>query len=373
MASIYISDLITTTAITTDDFMPLVKSSSLTTYRVDFGQVGAWMSSSVTASHALYAYTASTATTASYAYTASNAVTASYLLYQGFPNGTASYALTASLAETASYFDASGVIAGLTTYASSASWASHSVSASYVPGSGVDGAVTSASYAISASYSITASYAISASHAISSSNAGTASHALFAETTIYNPKSIYGPFTASANVSSPTVGWSQWDYEKKAIAFTLAANSDVIIEITNNAVIDELSTRYYYSAVIVRASGLDDPVVDPPATVSEFDDFKFLSLYDLDQNGRIDTTIKHCFAKTGLTTGTWIIYVLIYYTSTSVSPWGTSGVDQKTNLDTFLASDPESFRETSQVRMYKFPNSVTANVYATAAVTQAIL
>jgi hypothetical protein len=54
-----------------------------------------------------------------------------------------------------------------------------------------------------------------------------------------------------------------------------------------------------------------------------------------------------------------------------VSPWGTSGIGQKPELDNFLASVP--LRETNQTRFYKFAGSVISNVYATVSVTQDIL
>lgn len=371
--AVYISELPEIQLITNDDFFALVDSASLTTYRSNFNTLNGWMSSSVTTSRAMYANTASLANTASYAITSSFALTASYLLYRGFPNGTASYALTSSRAITASYFDISGVTIGFATYARSASWASHSLSSSYVPASGVDGTVRSASYAITASYAKSASYAITASHGISASYASSASFALYADNTSNNPVSIYGPFTASANVNSPTVGWSQWDYEKRAIAFTIGSTSDVVIECTINYAIDEDSGHRFYIGVILRADGLDDPTVNPVSSVSALDDFKFISVYDFAENARIDTTSKFYIKRNSLTAGNWVIYILPYKTdpNPNITPWGTSGIAQKSILDTFLASSPEI--EKGQVRFYKFANSAMVNVYSTTPITQYIL
>jgi hypothetical protein len=383
MASIYISDLIVLPAITNDDFIPLVQSSSLTTYRVDFNTINAWMSSSVTASQAIHAQTASFVTTASYANTASLANTASFLLYQGIPNGTASYAFSASHADTASYFNTgSGFVAAFATYAISASWASSSVSSSYVTASGVDGTVASASYALSASYVISSSYGMSASYAKTASYAWTSSHAFYAENTVYNLMSLYGPFTSSAEGTSETVGWSRWDYEKQAVAFTLAGTSDVILDCTVNYTMDELSGKCYYIGAVVRQDGLVDPTINPPTTVSPaannetnatygFDDFKFISVYDFSENARVDSTSKLVIRKNGLTSGKWIVYFAVYRTNLAVSPWGTTGVGQKATLEDFLDDVPT--RESSQARFYKFGNSVTVNVYATTTVTQATL
>lgn len=371
MSSIYISNLISNTSITNDDFIPVVQSSSLTTYKVNFGTIGNWMSSSVTSSWALYAKTASLSNTASNSNTSSVSFTASYLLYSGIPNGTSSYAISSSISERALYFDSSSFRAGFAYTARSASWASQSLSTSYVSGSNVHGKVTSASYAIQSTITTVATYGLLSTYSISSSYATTSSLALLADTTLYNPKSIYGPFTASANTTSPTVGWSQWDYEKKAVAFSLASNSDVIIECEMNYAIDENSPTKYYVAGIVRAGGIDDPTVNPPTSVSDFDDYKFISLYNFETNTRLDNISKFYIKKDGLTTGKWVLYLLFYSTTANITPWGTSGVAQKTDIDNFLASSPT--RETSQVRFYKFANSVIVNIYATTAVTQDIL
>jgi hypothetical protein len=107
--------------------------------------------------------------------------------------------------------------------------------------------------------------------------------------------------------------------------------------------------------------------------VSEFDDFKFFSVYAFENNARIDNTTKLCIKRTGLTTGKWILYLTFYRygVAPTISPWGVSGVAQKATLDTFLASSPNGV--VSQARIYKFANSVIATIYSTALVTQDIL
>ena len=381
MASIYISDLINRTSITNDDFIPLVQSSSLTTYRTDFASIGNWMSGSATASWAKYAISASYATSASYAISASHARTASYLLYSGFPNGTASYALSASRAETASYFDVSNAAVKYATYAVSASWASSSISASYITASNIDGIIPTASYSVTASYAINASYGYSSSYATTASYAWTGSHAFYAESAIANQGSFYGPFTSSAVSTSPTKGWSQYDYAKRAIAFNLANTSDVIIECTVNYATYELNdNKAHYIAAIVKAGTDPDPTIDVPVSVATFDDFKFIgfTVGTPDTYNVSDLTTKFYIKKAGLTAGKWVVYFAFYnadYGTYPISPFGATGVGQLTALNDFLNSPPVQDAETgagSRSRFYKFANSAQVNVYSTVAVTQDI-
>jgi hypothetical protein len=154
MSSLYIktSDLVKISGVTGDDFVPIVDSGSLTTYRVPITTINEWWDANGSASRA------TNADTASLAVSSSNSVTSSY----SFTTETASYAITSSNALTAS----------------NSISASYSLSSSYGITSSYSLLATTASYAISSSNALTASNSLSSSYAITSSNAFTASYAL---------------------------------------------------------------------------------------------------------------------------------------------------------------------------------------------------
>ena len=176
---IKISDLTQLGGLSVTDFMPLVQSSSLTTYRV-----------SITTWNALWDVYGS----ASFANNAGSSLTA----ISSSHSITASYAISSSAAASASYVDGSNVIGSV-------------VSSSY--------AFTS-SYAITASNSITSSHAltaedsqraVSASYALSSSHAQTSSYALIAEQVLQGAP-VYGtvPVGSIVDFSGDTVSDPNW-------------------------------------------------------------------------------------------------------------------------------------------------------------------
>lgn len=207
----------------TEDFFPLVDSSSMTTYRATISDIGSLMSHSISSDTASLAFTASyvsssiidgIVTSALYANSASHAVlsdTASFLQYSGVSNGTASYALTSSVSFTASFVQyTAGVSNGSASYALSAS---NAVSASYATSaSNAD----SASCATSASNAVSASYATSSSNTVSASYANTASFAIVSGYDFIYPYIKEITFTSSyddyVNLNFIGCGWQYGTY-----------------------------------------------------------------------------------------------------------------------------------------------------------------
>ena len=182
--SIPISGLNTLSVITSSDFIPIVQSSSMTTYRVPIEVFGDWMSSEVTVTSSL------TSISASHSDNSDNAISSSYSLVTdnlNYPNtSTASYAISASyshrttsssyslfatsasyarIASTASYLPASAFPTSILN-ATSASWASRSM---WSTSSSFSDRTISASYALSASYSVTAGTSLTASYILGGS------------------------------------------------------------------------------------------------------------------------------------------------------------------------------------------------------------
>lgn len=167
--SIKISELSPISNIAFEDFFPLDKSSSLTTYRANFSVLNGLMSSS---GSVLSASWASSSISSSYSFTAS------YLV-------SASYAFTASYVRSASFSNASLI-------SISSSWASSSVSSSY---------------AITSSYALTASRAFNANTASSINFVpATASYALTTAQSITDTLPI-GTIMVFASSSTPPNNW----------------------------------------------------------------------------------------------------------------------------------------------------------------------
>ena len=174
--SIPISGLNTLSVVTSSDFIPIVQSSSMTTYRVPIEVFGDWISSDVVITSSL------TSISSSYADSSSVSVSSSYSLVTdnlNYPNtSTASYAISSSyshITTSASYslFATSASYSLKSTsssFATSASWSSVQISGSWASRSFNS---TSSSFA---DRSISASYALSASYSFTSSNANTASY-----------------------------------------------------------------------------------------------------------------------------------------------------------------------------------------------------
>jgi len=161
---------------TSDDFIPLVDSGSLTTYRVTVANFGGWFSESgsvLSASWASASKISGTATASISSSWASSSISSSATLHLIYPNSsTASFGQTSLSSSWA--ISSSNAIRSFA--ATSASWASSSISSSYA---------TTASFTATASFTLMnfnlssaswASSSVSSSYANTSSYAGTASY-----------------------------------------------------------------------------------------------------------------------------------------------------------------------------------------------------
>lgn len=134
------------------DFIPIVESASLTTYRTPVTSIGDYIAVSgsvISSSWSSASISSSNAVTSSYAVEASHAVSASYAITASYV-ASSSYAITSSysfLSATASYFNFS------VSPQISCSWASRSISSSHAL------MADNAAVAVSSSFAITASYA----------------------------------------------------------------------------------------------------------------------------------------------------------------------------------------------------------------------
>lgn len=184
MASIRISQLNSFTTIKDEDFIPLVDSSSLTTYRVTVTTFNDWLADSGSALSASYAANSDYALSSSWASSSISSSTTSNLMY---PNtSTSSYSLNSL---SSSWSDRSGVAVSAISTSGTASFATSTKSASYAGTSSVAitasyinfslGVPPTSSYAYSASFSYntrSSSYAQTASWAGQSDTAKTASY-----------------------------------------------------------------------------------------------------------------------------------------------------------------------------------------------------
>ena len=228
--SIPISQLNTENVISSSDFIPIVQSSSLTTFKTPLTNLASWISSSVDASSSFSSVSSSFALSSSWAKSASIATTSNNLIY---PNqSTASYAISCSqaansvLSITASF--ALSTITGST--AVSASWASQSfwaTSASFASRSLVTTsasfasrsfAATSASWASSSISSFSSTSASYSSQTLSSSYAVTASYAVISSWDAIYPYIKQITFTAShddyVNINMLGTTWQSYGYEQ---------------------------------------------------------------------------------------------------------------------------------------------------------------
>ena len=152
--SIKISLLNNYPAVASADFIPIIESASLTTYRTPVTSIGNYIAVSgsvISSSWSSASISSSNAVTASYAVEASHAVSSSYAVTASHID-TASYAITSSysfLSSTASYFNVS------VSPQISCSWASRSISSSHALGADNAVAAVSSSFAITASYAAT--------------------------------------------------------------------------------------------------------------------------------------------------------------------------------------------------------------------------
>lgn len=366
-------------SIDSNDFFLLVDSGSHTTFKATMARFASWAASYGTASHVDYADDAGLANTASYANQVTLAFTASHLFYTASNptnTGTASHALNAGLVETASYFDLSGATVLSTTYAKSASWVSESISASYVPGSGVSGSVVSSSYVISASYSVTASYAITTSYSKTTDHAGTASHVLFAATTsLGEPFSVYGPFVADPTPATPTREWGQYDEEKRAVSFILEGQSDLIIKCFVNCSYQESANAlpYIYFGTKMIQEGLDDPITAGLVN-SDYDSIVVAGFRNVEFGGRTDDTIVIEFTKLNVSAGQYAVYVAPFDTSRHIGVYEyavSASQAQVADYDAFYADEDGAIPD-NRCRIYKLSNSVQVLVYSKKNVIQGV-
>jgi len=191
--SIPISGLNPLFSISSSDFIPLVQSSSLTTYRTTFTQVGNWISASVGASSSLVSVSASHSNFSDNSCSssfASTSLTSSNLIY---PNtSTASYSITSSKSISASFaqttpIQVSGSWASASFTSTSASFASQSITSNSSITSTSSSYASSSTQANSALFATSATSATSASWASSSLNARSAS---YVSSAVYGPKFI---------------------------------------------------------------------------------------------------------------------------------------------------------------------------------------
>ena len=183
--SIPISGLNSLSSIISSDFIPVVQSSSLTTYKMSTSVLGTWISSAVTVTSSLTTISASYAisssktisssfasissnlnypntSTASYSITSSYSVSSSWALQAATSPSSqfsisaswASASLSSSFAKTAS-FAVSASWANVSLSSTSASWASASISSSFLNGPHTGSTFGTSSWAVSASYANT--------------------------------------------------------------------------------------------------------------------------------------------------------------------------------------------------------------------------
>lgn len=161
---------------TSDDFIPLVDSGSLTTYRVSVSNFGGWFSESGSVRSASWASASTVSGTATASISsswASSSISSSATLHLIYPNSsTASFGQT-SLSSSWAISSSNAIISFAAT---SASWASASISSSYSKTSSYsetasyfNAAATDLSSASWASSSVSSSYANTASYAITAS------------------------------------------------------------------------------------------------------------------------------------------------------------------------------------------------------------
>jgi len=235
---------------TSDDFIPLVDSASLTTYRVSISNFNTWFAQSgsvLSASWASASKISGTATASISSSWASSSISSSATLHLIYPNSsTASFGQTSLSSSWA--ISSSNAIRSFA--ATSASWASSSISSSYAAtasftytSSYVLGVSNFASSSISSSW---ASSSISASYAKSSSWSDTASYIAGLGGAATDPY----PYISKLAFSS-----SYWD----------VLNFDTSMNTTYN--ISYINGDAYAKAMITQRY----PYADNPAHIIEYD------------------------------------------------------------------------------------------------------
>lgn len=192
MSSIRISQLSDFTQITGSDFMPLVDSSSLTTYKVTVSSFSGWFAVSGSALSASWASSSRVSTSASWASSSISASTSATLIW---PNtATASFAQNSI---SSSWADRAGNSLTSSNTLGSASWAAFAKSSSFA---------NTASNALTASYynfTLPSSTPPTASY---SNFATSASYSDFSKSSSYSDFSKSSSFAISASYVSSTAG-----------------------------------------------------------------------------------------------------------------------------------------------------------------------
>lgn len=299
--SVTISQLTSSiTASTADDFLVVVDSGSLTTFKTTLSSLRSWESLSGSFLSASWATHSFIVDTASFVPTASYAKSSSVILsleYNGSTfNGTASYALSSSVNRTGSF-------------SRLAITSSRSQTSSFALFSTNTNNVFSTSFAL---FSANTNTALFSSH---SSVATTASYINLSAIDIDFQKA-YGPFTASATTSSR---WGWTDPIEQAIPIIiLKDNTDLICKVRAQIMHDEADDVNGYYVVEARMFPLTSSTA--PGIYRTASNNDTLGTADDYVYSAGDNTYYPCsygcfthlleFKKTGLSKGTYIIWVL---------------------------------------------------------------
>ena len=216
---------------TSDDFVPLVDSASLTTYRVSITNFGGWFSQSgsvLSSSWASASYVSRTAVSASWA---SSSISSSVAVNLIYPNAsTSSWAITSSFSQKSTAADTALTCSGTSSFALRATTSSFaiiagtSITASYVDLSALSTPFAAASLSASwASASYTASYALLAA---------TASYINYTATP--SPKKnyamIYDKRPASTYSEYPTFGaWTKKELNQVTCSLSASVSMSAIV------------------------------------------------------------------------------------------------------------------------------------------------
>lgn len=242
MSSIRISQLNGFTGIKAEDFIPLVDSSSLTTYRVTVTSFGGWLSDSgsvLSASWASASNASNVSISSSWASSSISASTAGGLVW---PNtATASFSQNSV---SASWADRAGAAITASNTVGSASWASFSKSASFANTS--SNALTASYYNFSLPSSTppTASYSNFATSASWADASKSASWADFSRSSSYAVTASYVASTGGGGASP--IAWASF------VVKALNYSSDIEITVTNGNLINppQIINSYNISNIV---------------------------------------------------------------------------------------------------------------------------
>ena len=192
--SIPISNLNPLLVVTSSDLIPVVQSSSLTTFKTTLSVLGNWISSSVDASSSFSSTSASYAFSSSYTYSSSFAITSNNLNY---PNlSTASYAISSSqtMASISSSYSITASFALHTPTGSTAissSWSSQSLW------------TTTSSFSSQSMWNISSSFA---SRSFFATSASWASQSIWATSASFASGSISSSYSVTTTTASYALG-----------------------------------------------------------------------------------------------------------------------------------------------------------------------